>query len=213
MPRATVVLVHGLWMNGLEMSLLRRRLERCGFRARIFSYSSAGAAPVENAARLQRFITSLDSDVVHFVGHSLGGLVILQLFRKYPHQRPGRVVLLGTPVAGSRVATRLGRNAFTRRLFGRSLDHGLLGDGPGWAGGRDLGIVAGTLSVGLGRWVTALPGPSDGTVALCETQLAGATDRYTAPVTHMGLLFSARVAAQVCAFLNTGRFGSNNGRF
>ena len=207
MPRATVVLVHGLWMNGMEMSLLRRRIDRCGFSTRIFSYASVGATLAENAARLQRFVTSLDADVVHFIGHSLGGLVILQLFRDYPRQRSGRVVLLGTPVTGSRVAARLGRNAFARRLFGRSLDQGLLGNGPAWAGGRDLGIVAGTLSMGFGRWVTALPGPSDGTVAFCETQLAGATDRYTAPVTHMGLIFSSRVAARVCAFLKTGRFG------
>ena len=213
MSRATVVLVHGLWMNGMELALLRRRIERCGFSARVFSYSSVGVSLAGNAERLQHFVISLDTEVIHFVGHSLGGLVILQLFREYPHQRPGRIVLLGTPVTGSRVAARLGRNAFTRRLFGRSLDHGLLGNGPDWAGGRDLGIVAGTLSMGLGRWVTALPGPSDGTVALCETQLAGATDRYTAPVTHMGLLFSARVAAQVCAFLKTGRFGSNSDGF
>ncbi len=209
-PLATVVLVHGLWMNGLEMSLLRWRLSKDGFATQRFSYPTVHSDIAANAARLQQFLGGLEADTVHFVGHSLGGLLILRLFEDFPVQRPGRIVLLGTPFMGSATARNLARHAWGRRLLGRSLDKALLGDGPRWHGGHDLGVIAGTNPVGLGLLVGDLPQPNDGTVVMAETQGIPGAASFTLPSSHSSLLFSATVARQVCLFLRNGRFDAHN---
>ncbi len=207
---AAVVLVHGLWMTGLEMALLRRRLRRCGFLPCQFSYPTVRAPVVENAARLHGFLRRVSAPVVHFVGHSLGGLVIRRLFHDHPPRRPGRIVTLGTPHRGSAVARRLARHGWGRRLLGGSFKGGLSGELPPWTGTRELGVIAGDRSLGVGllfsRLVPALARPNDGTVAVEETRMAGAADHVVLHASHMGLLVSAAAARQTCAFLRTGRF-------
>ncbi len=205
-PLATVVLVHGLWMNGLEMSLLGRRLGKAGFATQRFSYPTVRSDIATNAARLQNFLGSLDAATVHFIGHSLGGLLILRLFEDFPAQRPGRIVLLGTPYAGSATARNLARRTWGRRLLGRSLEQALLGDGPRWGGERDLGVIAGTRPMGLGLLVGNLPRPNDGTVVVAETLGIPGAASCTLPCSHSSLLFSADVARRVARFLRSGRF-------
>lgn len=193
-------------MNGLELSVLRWRLQACGFAVRQFSYRTVRSDIASNARRLQRFVNDIDTATVHFVGHSLGGLQILRLFADFPDQRPGRIVLLGTPYAGSATARALARSAIGRALLGASFDGALGGAAPRWAGGRDLGVIAGSKSLGLGLLVARLPQPNDGTVAVAETQgIAHATQCIHA-TSHTGLVFSGAVARSVCAFLKTGRF-------
>lgn len=196
----------GLYLAGPYLIPLQRRLGRCGFEASRFSYPSVRRTVKENAARLQGFVGAIDGDVVHLVGHSLGGLVIRQWLHDYPDQRPGRIVTLGTPHGGSHVARRLSRWPAGRVLLGRSLAHGLLGDLPAWDGALALGVIAGTLGMGMGWLVPGLERPNDGTVAAVETRLEGMTDYIELPVTHTCMLFSRRAGAQVCAFLSTGRF-------
>jgi hypothetical protein len=75
-----------------------------------------------------------------------------------------------------------------------------------WAVSRELGIIAGTRPMGLGRLFTKFDEDSDGTVAVSETRLPGATDYLTLPVSHTGLMYSQRVAREAGAFLQTGRF-------
>lgn len=188
------------------MGLLGARLARAGFQVMRFSYHSVRASPVENALALQTFCQSLTSPAIHYVGHSLGGLVVRHLFHAYPQRVPGRVVTLGTPHGSSHVARTLARYRPLRALFGRSLQQGLLGDAPPWRGTHDLGVIAGTVPLGLGMLVPGIPLPHDGTVAVAETRLAGMKDHITLPASHTGLLLSAAVAAQCLAFLKTGRF-------
>ena len=102
--REAVVLVHGIWMRGGSLLVIARRLESAGYVCHPFTYASVRRTAAENADRLQVFSARLDADIVHFVGHSLGGIVILHLFDRHPWQRPGRVVFLGSPVNGSAVA-------------------------------------------------------------------------------------------------------------
>lgn len=205
-PDEVVVLVHGLWMPARVMAVLARRLQRAGWRTRSFSYSSRHATTRHNAAALAEFIQGIPAARVHFVAHSLGGLVVMQLLRDFPGQRPGRVVVLGTPYLGSHVARRLSRHAWGRWLCGLSLEGGLLGDGPRWPGGRQLGVIAGTMPIGAGWLTPGLARPNDGTVAVAETVVAARSDAITVPVTHSALLFSATVARRVAYFLATGRF-------
>jgi pimeloyl-ACP methyl ester carboxylesterase len=201
-----VVLIHGLWMPALVMALLARRLRRAGWATFRFAYSSRHATLRENATALAAFLRGIDAPRVHFVAHSLGGLLLMQLLQDVPGLPPGRVVLLGTPCRGSHVARRLNRHAWGRWLCGLSLDRALLGDGPRWTGARELGIIAGTVPIGAGLIMPGLARPNDGTVAVAETVVTERADAITLPVTHSGLLFSAAVARQVVHFLNTGKF-------
>jgi len=202
----TVILVHGVWMTGLELRLLARRLRRCGYRPRLFRYPSLRRTLAENAASLVERVGQQGDVTVHLVGHSLGGLVILQALQDYPDLIRGRIVLLGSPVNGSVIAQRLYRYRISRCLIGRSGDGALLGGGPRWHGSQALGMIAGTRPVGIGRLLGGFDEPSDGTVALSETRLAGAHVATTFPCTHFGLLFSRPVARAVCGFLHAGRF-------
>jgi hypothetical protein len=116
-------------------------------------------------------------------------------------------VLLGSPVQGSQVAKRVARFPFGKRILGVSIEEEVLKQRPRrWDGVRDLGLIAGDLSFGLGRLVRQIAGPNDGTIAVEETQLDGATDQIVLRVSHSGMLFSAAVARQTAAFLREGRF-------
>ncbi len=201
----TVVFVHGLLMTGVDMTLLRHRVARCGFAVRQFSYASIRRSVEHNAARLQQYLGGIDAEVVHLVGHSLGGLVIQRLLHDYPSQRPGRVVTFGTPHLGSHVARSLSRWLAGRVIMGRSLD-ALKGGVPPWPSGRELGVIAGNRGVGVGSLAPGLAVPNDGTVAVAETRQGDMSDFIEVPVSHTALLFSRETARQVCAFLRNGRF-------
>ncbi len=202
----TVVLVHGLWMSGWVMTALLRWLTRHGFHVVPFSYPAVSADLPTNAAALARFLERVPGERVHLVGHSLGGLVILTLLQQHPPARPGRVVLLGSPVAGCVAAAGLARWSWGRALLGRSLPQW----SPGWASAalaeREVGMIAGNLGHGLGGLVTRFPGPHDGAVTVEETQVPGLADHLVLPVGHSGMLVSRAVAAGIARFLRHGRF-------
>lgn len=204
------MLVHGLWMIGIDMALLRHRLRQCGFRPIQFSYPTIRRNITLNAAALNRFVArinaEIDAQVIHFVGHSLGGLLIRQFLHDFPSQRPGRIVTLGTPHNGSLVAQHFNRSSLGRLVLGQSLDHALLGDMPPWDTSREIGVIAGTLNLGVGRLVPDLVKPNDGTVSVAETCLNGMTDHIAVHVSHTALLFSTQAAGQTCAFLANGHF-------
>ncbi len=209
--RTVVVYVHGLWQSGGEAVWLRRRLAQdLEADARAFSYPSVAANATANARALAEFLNAIAADTLHLVGHSLGGLVILKLFEDaaaYARLPPGRIVLLGSPLRGSRTALNLARLPFGRKIMGSSVGEELLVPRERrWNGSRDLGVIVGDLGFGLGRLVGTLEGPSDGTILVEETLLDGAADRVVLRVSHTGMLFSALVAKQAGAFLTTGRF-------
>lgn len=204
-PAETVVVIHGLYMNVPCLYLLARRLRQAGYATVGFPYPSVRASTPANARALANLMTRLDAPAVHLVAHSLGGLIVRYLVAQFPDLPPGRVVTLGTPHRGSCVARALGAGRL-RGILGQSLDQGLAGDLPPWPPERELGSLAGSLNAGVGRLLTDLPVPADGTVAVAETMLDGMTDHLCLPVTHTGLLLSPAAAEQVCAFLANGRF-------
>jgi pimeloyl-ACP methyl ester carboxylesterase len=197
-------------MNGLEGTLLRWRLAReLDAMAPMFAYRSISAGIAGNAHALARRLRRLRTDTLHLVGHSLGGLIICRMFEELGEGfvPPGRVVLLGSPVRGSRAAQNLAAWRLGRFILGRTAHEGLLvGHDRVWPHKRELGVIAGTLSVGLGRIVNTHPGSSDGTVYVDETLIPGVKEHLTMRVSHTGLAFSAAVAAQTAAFLRNGRF-------
>ncbi len=205
-----VVYVHGLWLSGREGGWLRRRLAQdLGAETVAFSYPSVVGDTTTNAHALSKFMGEIRADTVHLVGHSLGGLVILKFFADGAGAQlpPGRVVLLGSPLRGSRAARGLARVPFGKKILGRSAGEELLMPrGREWKEARDLGVIAGDLGVGLGRLVGTGAEPNDGTVLVEETRLDGATDHLVMRVSHSGMLFSAAVAKQAGVFLRTGTF-------
>lgn len=205
-----VVYVHGLWLSGLEGGLLRRRLARqLDAETHAFSYASVKSSVSTNAQALEKFLSALRTDTLHLVGHSLGGLVILKLFEQGAADRfpPGRIVFLGSPLNGSRAALNLARLPMGKMLLGQGVHEELLTSRERrWRGQRDLGVIAGSLSVGLGKLVGARGAPNDGTIFVDETRLPGISQHLVMPVSHTGLPFSKSVARQAGAFLDSGKF-------
>ena len=210
MDGSAVVYVHGLWMVGAEGQLLRRRLRRqCGFDVYTFQYGSVRTPLGQIVEALGAMLQQLPGKQVHLLGHSLGGLIILECLRRQRIERPGRVVLLGSPLLGCRTAARLGRLGLARPLLGRAVCEQLLAPQPRrWTSERELGVISGSLPLGLGRLVTLRFGEeNDGTIAVCETRIPGAKDYLTLPVSHLGLLLSSRVAHETGRFFQHGHFG------
>lgn len=203
----SVVLVHGLWLGGWVCSLLDHWLHAAGFRVHRFSYPSTRETLSANAARLARFTNAIEAPVLHFVGHSLGGLVAVKSQIDHPDRRPGRMVLIGSPFAGCQAAMRLEPHALGHALLGRSLREWLTERPAVWNGPRQLGVIAGTGRIGMGRIIAPhLPRPNDGVVTVEETRVQGAADHIVLPVSHTGMLASRRVADEAARFLRHGHF-------
>jgi fermentation-respiration switch protein FrsA (DUF1100 family) len=205
-----VVYVHGLWLTGIEGGFLRKRLAaELNAETRAFNYPSVKSSVSRNAQALGEYLSELRADTLHLVGHSLGGLVILKLFEAGVADRlpPGRIVFLGSPLNGSRSAENLARLPLGKTLLGSGVHEELLSPRERrWGGQRDLGVIAGSLSVGLGKLVGARGAPNDGTIFVDETRLAGISQHLVMPVSHTGLPFSNSVARQTGAFLRSGKF-------
>ncbi len=207
MNPAHVVYVHGLWMPGEESLILRHRLSHeFGLTLQTFRYSAASATMSDITERLESWVRELKAPAVHFVGHSLGGLVIHRFLERFPDQPPGRVVFLGTPCVASRVAQRASRFAPIAHLMGPSVAELLQPHERRWEQARPLGIIAGSQPIGVGQLLADFTEENDGTVAVSETRMPGATDHIVLPVSHLGMLLSARVARETGSFLTEGRF-------
>ncbi len=197
-----VLLVHGLWNSRHWLAPLAWRLRRAGFEVELFGYASLFAGAEAAMPRLAERIAASGAQAL--VGHSLGGLVALETLHQWPAPAVTRVVCLGSPLLGSAAAGGLRRFGAGVAL-GRSAD--LLCRGvPVWEGHPAVGMVAGTVARGFGRWFAPLDGVSDGTVAVAETRWPGLSAHREVAVSHTGLVFSPQVATQVAAFLRDGQF-------
>ena len=133
--------------------------------------------------------------------------MLLRLFELQPLQPAGRVVLMGSPAAGSRAAQSVARWPIGPAVLGPLALSELAGSRlPRWTQSREPGVIAGRGHMGIGRLVSHLPEPNDGTVAVEETRIEGMTDHVVLPVTHTGMLLSAAVAGHVAGFLRHGHF-------
>ncbi|MBC8318290.1 MAG: alpha/beta hydrolase [Desulfobulbaceae bacterium] len=200
-----VVLIHGLWMTGLEMALLEKRLQKDGFRTCRFSYRSMKDDLDKSAGELFQFVEALGESTVHFVCHSLGGIVLNRMLASHRLGWKGRAVLLGSPLAGSRVAGILGGSRLGEMLIGRKL-RDLLLECKMWPQGYEVGVVGGTLNLGAGLLFGGWRHPGDGLVTLDEIRVSGVKDVFLVRSTHLGLVFSSVCARQTSYFLKNGSF-------
>lgn len=198
-----VLLVHGIWNARHWLAPFGMRLRREGLAPDLFGYDSVLRDPDAAGDRLIARLRK--SPVEWLIGHSLGGLVILEALRRAPDLPVARVVCLGSPLCGSGVAAAIGERGPLSLLLGRS--RGILETGCApWQGPAAVGVVAGNRARGVGGWFTKMDGESDGTVSVAETRLPGLTDHCIVPASHSGLVLSADAARQAAHFLRHGHF-------
>ncbi|HMN46806.1 MAG TPA: alpha/beta fold hydrolase [Povalibacter sp.] len=213
MSSSLIILVHGLWMSGFELGVLKHRLEADGrFRAVPFSYPSLRGSMADHVRSLIDFARTQKADELHFVGHSLGGLVVLKALQVTDDLPPGRAVLMGTPLQGSKAAQGVARMVpFGKAILGHAVNEEIVECQPReWSGRREIGVIAGSMGMGLGRLFAQLQADHDGTVLVEETRLPGSKDHVVLSTSHTGMLFSAEVARQAERFLLDGQFDKSS---
>ena len=201
-----VILAPGLWMPAATLWLLAARLRRAGYAPHLFSYSGRSSFD-GNVERLARFAReTIGSRAAHFIGHSLGGLLVLETLNRHADIPVASALLLGSPARGSFAGRRFGVRRFGRWMMGGAAPCWEARN-PRWTRAAPLGVVAGTAAFGLGRIVGGrLPGLNDGVVCVEETAVVGMADAAQVPVAHSLLATSATVGRLVERFLRTGSF-------
>ncbi len=201
-----VVLIHGLWMSRHAMLWLEHWFRRRGYTTFAHSYRSVRRDLDDNAAALAREIGRRTDGCFDAVCHSYGGVVMLRMLELHASLRVRRLVLLGSPVGGCSAGRRLAAHPVAHWLLGHTRTvwrHGVPLTIPR---GIEVGSIAGSRPLGLGRMLMPMAGTSDGVVALEETRLTGLTDHVVIDCAHTGMLFSPQVAGQVDHFLRCGSF-------
>lgn len=199
-----VLLVHGLWMRSFSMRWLATRLRGQGFETELFGYYSLLQDTDAVVARLAGVMAQ--NPGANVLAHSLGGLLSLRAAELVGAAGVGRIVCLGSPLAGSQAAASIvaripagaslvGHN---RALLAAGIDH--------VPAGLQVGAVAGCVPRGLGGVVAHFACEHDGTVAITETRVPGLADHTVVHASHSGLLFSDAAARRSTEFLRHGRF-------
>jgi pimeloyl-ACP methyl ester carboxylesterase len=208
---ARVVMLHGLGRSDRAMRRLARRFEQEGLMSHPIGYDSTTQDIDEIVAEIDRDLAACCGDAarLHFVTHSLGGIVLRAWIAREGSQRLGRVVMLSPPNHGSELVDRLGGLSRLLGPTGRAL-----GTGPESTPSRlnrlgpvgyELGVIAGDRSFNwLGSWI--LDGPDDGTVSVESAKLTGMSDFLVLPSSHSFMMYDREVARQAIHFVRYGRF-------
>ena len=207
----TVVLLHGLGRSARNMLILKWRLQARGYRVCNVDYDTRVRSLDQAADAVHdslRTCVRADSRI-HFVTHSLGGLVLRALLDRHPVPMAGHAVMLAPPNRGSEIADHVGEFRVTESILGPLAAQ--LGTQPEDLPQRlpippiPFGVIAGD------QWINPagplwLPAPHDGTVSVASTRLVGMQDHIVLPYTHTFIMNSSAVADQIESFLRAGRF-------
>jgi pimeloyl-ACP methyl ester carboxylesterase len=206
-----VVLLHGLLRSSTSMQALGERLDDAGYLVVNVDYPSR-EFPIETLAPMameQGLAGCGDEAPLHFVTHSMGGILVRYYLAQQVLPDLGRVVMIAPPNQGSEVVDRLGSMPGFRLMNGPA---GMqLGTGPDGIAARlpavdyTVGVIAGTRSINL-LLSRFLPNPDDGKVSVASTRVAGMTDFITMPYSHPLIMQRRAVIEQVLRFLAVGQF-------
>ena len=213
-----VVLLHGLRRSAWAMSRLEASLSEAGYQVYNRDYPST-SAPVESLA-VQEIGDALDwcraqtSGQVHFVTHSMGGILVRSYLQERAIPELGRVVMLAPPNHGSEVVDRIGDWWLFRKLTGPAGQQ--LGTGADGIAASlkpvsaEIGVIAGTRTVD--PWLSwMIPGDDDGKVSLPSTRLKEMRDYLIVPASHAFIMRKKAVIEQVMTFLQNGYFSKRGG--
>ncbi len=221
--RSCVVLLHGLGRTAGSMDKLATYLERAGYLSHNPGYPSRSASIAElvqaHVAPAVEHCKAQRAGQVHFVTHSMGGILVRQYLQSADRARIGRVVMLAPPNQGSEIIDNLGGFAPFRWMMGPAALE--LATGEAGIASRlqpvqvPVGVIAGNRSAE--PWFSGmLPGDDDGKVSIQSAQLSEMHDFLVVPAGHTFIMRNAAVMSQVLNFLRTGRFvreeGSDAGR-
>jgi hypothetical protein len=194
------------------MSILGSRLSDAGLRVVNVGYPSK-AEPLE--ALVDRLAAELEACCadrlrdVHFVTHSMGGVLVHMYLSEADRPHRGRVVMLAPPSQGSEIVDAFSDSPLLRRWLGPAGVQ--LGTDTTSVPNRlgaprfELGIIAGDATLNpISSWI--IPGPDDGKVSVERARAEGAADFLVLPATHTFIMNRADVAEQTAHFLRTGRF-------
>ncbi|MCH7939713.1 MAG: alpha/beta fold hydrolase [Candidatus Marinimicrobia bacterium] len=206
------VLLHGLARTNLSMGRLATKLRSRSYRVHNLNYpSTAHTIEVLADQTLHKVVGPLIEEggpLIHFVSHSIGGIIIRYYLKHHKVPNLGRVVMLAPPNQGSELADIL-RDSFYQTLSGPAV--GQLGTGPDSMplnlGPVDfeVGVITGNRSINpLGARL--FDGPSDGIVAVERAKVAGMSDFLVLPHSHTFIMLRKGVVDQVIHFLEEGRF-------
>ena len=208
-----VILLHGLCRTSSSMNAMERALTRKGYRVLNVDYPSRTARIVELSESVLRpaihECNRASAARIHFVGHSLGAILIRDYLARYEVPNAGHVVMLGPPNQGSEVVDKLGSWWLFKKINGPAgCELGTNTDStPNQIGTPrvPIGIIAGSRSI---NWINSLMirGTDDGKVSVARTKLAGMADHVVLPIAHPFLMRNKAAIQQTIYFLREGKF-------
>lgn len=208
-----VILVHGIGRTKASMKKVEVFLQRQGYQALNFNYPSTRHSIHDLITRyLKPFVQESCTDAkrpIHFVTHSMGGLLVRTYLSENQLPQLGRVVMLAPPNQGSEVTDWLKKHPIYQWILGPAGQQLGTDDAslPAQLGpvNFELGIIAGDQSIDLLNSLR-LPGPDDGKVTVERTKVPGMKDFLLVHVTHTFMMRNANVLQQIEYFLQRGHF-------